>query len=80
MLKNNITLWEDSVLKSPDGVTPHNNLGIEYEKAGLHEEAIREFEIVTKFRPDYDSAYCNLGIACLNGGKAGRVIWQKGAT
>jgi Flp pilus assembly protein TadD len=51
-------LWEEAafrwkqVLKTdPNSVAAHNNLGVAYERKGLFEEALREYETAFKLAP-----------------------------
>ncbi|MBI5192689.1 MAG: tetratricopeptide repeat protein [Nitrospirae bacterium] len=60
--KNDITLWEDVVRKSPYNARGYNNLGSAYDKAGRTIEAVREFKIALRLAPDYWDAHYNLGI------------------
>ncbi len=41
--KTDITLWEDTVKKSPSKVRPHYTLGLAYEKKGLVDRAKKEY-------------------------------------
>ena len=67
--KNEITLWEDAVRKSPKKERPYNNLGNAYLAAGKNEESIVLFKKAIEIKPNYATAYYNLGIAYSNIGK-----------
>ena len=58
--QNEVSLWEDTVIQSPDKARAHNNLGYAYMLAGRNSEARREFEIALKIAPDYYKARNNL--------------------
>jgi tetratricopeptide (TPR) repeat protein len=47
----------------------HNNIGIAYDKAGMHEEAISEFNEALRFMPGYLEAHCNLGSIYASSGR-----------
>ncbi len=57
---NEITLWEDTVQKSPGKARVHNNLGHAYRLAGRTEEARREFEVALRLDPQQAQARANL--------------------
>ena len=61
--KNEMTLWSDTVKKSPDGAIPHNNFAIVLRNEGNTDEAIRHYQIAVKLRPDYFDAHYNLAVA-----------------
>lgn len=58
--QNEISLWEDTVAKSPNKARAHNNLGYAYMQAGRKSEAIREFGVALKLDPKYYKARNNL--------------------
>jgi tetratricopeptide (TPR) repeat protein len=72
--KNNLTLWSDTVKKSPDGFIPHNNLGNAYSKKGLTAEAIEEYKEAMRLNPNYAKANNNLGFAYYNQGRTDEAI------
>jgi hypothetical protein len=61
--KDDISLFTDAVIKSPDSVLPHNNLGGTLLIKGQADEAIEQFRIALQLRPDYAEAHNNLGSA-----------------
>jgi Flp pilus assembly protein TadD len=66
-LRNNvwrteISLWEDTVAKSPNKARPHNNLGLAYERRGQHERAMKAYEAAIRADPNYAEAHVNLGL------------------
>lgn len=52
--KDNISLWSDTVQKSPDSAGVHNDLGFAYASKGQLDMAIAEYQ--TALRPKPDSA------------------------
>lgn len=61
--RDDITLFEDTLKKSPDAVPPRLSLGYAYMKMGRIDEAIRELKTVLELRPDSITARANLGSA-----------------
>ena len=59
--RNEVTLWEDVVKKSPYKARPHTNLGLAYEKQGRIDDAAEEHQTAIKHGPDYAIAHNNLG-------------------
>ncbi len=55
-----ISLWEDTVMKSPDKARVHNNLGYAYMLAHRHDEARREFTSALQLDPRLYKARYNL--------------------
>ena len=58
-----ITLWQDTVQKSPNKARPHNILGIGYLNQRFFDDAVPEFYTAIKLNPNYMQAYFNLGLA-----------------
>jgi tetratricopeptide (TPR) repeat protein len=61
-----ISLWSDAVLKSPNKARPHNNLGHAYALQGDWDRAIEEFRTAVRLDPDYILAQQNLRNAYLH--------------
>ena len=61
--RNEVTIWQDCVSKSPNKARPHNNLGSVLKEKGRLEDAIEHFYEALALKPDYAEAHCNLGIA-----------------
>ncbi|OIQ98929.1 tetratricopeptide repeat protein [mine drainage metagenome] len=57
---NEISLWEDTVTKSPDKARVHNNLGHSYLLSNRNDEARREFTIALQLDPQLYQARYNL--------------------
>jgi hypothetical protein len=58
--QSEISLWEDTVAKSPGKARAHNNLGYAYMQAGRKNEAEREFRAALGIDPEYYKARNNL--------------------
>jgi len=59
--RDNLTLFADTVRKSPDAALPRNNLGIAYGKQNRVDEGVNEFNTALKLKPDDAEAHNNLG-------------------
>jgi tetratricopeptide (TPR) repeat protein len=59
--KNNITLFESIIEKTPDAAFAHNNLGNAYRGQRRYKDALVEYQITLKLRPDSVKAYYNIG-------------------
>jgi tetratricopeptide (TPR) repeat protein len=64
--ENNISLWDDTLEKSPQAVVAWNNRGSIKDKANKHAEAIEDFTEAIKLKPDYTHAFYNRGTAKKN--------------
>jgi hypothetical protein len=49
--RDEVTLWEDTVRKSPNLYTPHLNLGVAYERHGRLSEAAQEYGRAVRIWP-----------------------------
>lgn len=74
--KNKITLWGDTIKKSPRKGRPHNNLGNAFKEKGLIDQAIREYKVGMRVEPTYELTYNNLGATYLEMGKIDEAIEQ----
>ncbi|MEK6591227.1 MAG: tetratricopeptide repeat protein [Nitrospinota bacterium] len=62
--KDRVSLWEDTVKKSPLKARPHAVLGLAYNhEKGLIDDAIRQYRIALGIKPFFFDALNNLGIA-----------------
>lgn len=66
LYQDRITLWSDTVRKSPNKARPHNNLGYAHSIQGDWERAIEEFRTAVRLDPDYLLAQQNLRFAYLH--------------
>jgi len=60
--KNDLTLWEDVVRKSPHKARAHYNRGFAYFNRGNFIKAMSDFNEALAIRPDYEEALVNRGI------------------
>jgi len=44
--------WKKALAANPKSVGAHNNLAVAYEKKGLFEEALKEYELALKLDPE----------------------------
>ena len=72
--KNNLTLWSDTVKKSPDSASAHNNLGSTLFDRNKVDEAIKSYRIALKIDPVYAKANYNLGNALARMGRLEKAI------
>lgn len=61
--QSGVTLWGDVVQKSPGKARGHLNLGVELRAIGKVREAIEQYKLAIRLKPDYAEAYNNLGVA-----------------
>lgn len=64
--QDEISLWSDTVRKSPIKARPYNNLGHAYAMRGQWDRALQEFRTATQLDPDYALARKNLRDAYLH--------------
>ncbi len=63
--KNELTLWNDVVSKSPGKARPYNNRGKAYLELGMYDNALRDFERALILDPFLGDAYSNRGTVYL---------------
>ena len=64
--ESSLTLWDDTLKKSPKAVVAWNNRGSIKDKDNKHAEAIRDFTNAIELKPDYTHAFYNRGTAKKN--------------
>jgi Flp pilus assembly protein TadD len=74
--QNPETLWQDTVSRNPSAYMAHNNLGNVLLQAGRVQEAIGEYKLALRLKPDDAEAYINLGNVLLQSGKLREAIGQ----
>ena len=67
-----LTLWNDTVNKSPSKARPYNNRGNAYGKKGDHGRAMSDFDKAIQLKPDYADAYYNRAVAYFYKGDYGK--------
>jgi cytochrome c-type biogenesis protein CcmH/NrfG len=71
-----ISLWEDCVIKSPHKARQHYNLGVALAQKARLDDAIEQYQTALKIKPDYIEAYYNLGNALARKGDARAAIYN----
>jgi hypothetical protein len=66
---DDITLWADSLKKSPDKVRPYVNLGLAHKERGQLGKAVDYLSRAVQLEPDYSKARYNLSNALLTKGE-----------
>jgi tetratricopeptide (TPR) repeat protein len=61
--KKDLSLWEDSVSKSPNKARPNHNLGKAYEANDMIDKAIEHYQIALRSEPNTAKIHNNLGNA-----------------
>jgi tetratricopeptide (TPR) repeat protein len=74
--KDELTLWSDTVRKSPNSFLVHNNLGNAYYRQGRIDEALEEYRETLRLEPDYADAHNNLGIVYDKQGRTDEAIME----
>jgi protein O-mannosyl-transferase len=64
--KDDLTLWTDNTLKSPNSARSLLNRGVEYGKRQQWDKALQDYNTAIKLNPDFGPAYVNRGIAYNN--------------
>ncbi|MFQ5455196.1 MAG: tetratricopeptide repeat protein [Nitrospirota bacterium] len=59
---DDITLWRDTVEKTPNSVVAHNHLGLSYYKEGMFDLAMKEYDDSLKINPNYPWTHASLGL------------------
>lgn len=60
--RDEVSLHEDTVSKSPEKERAHYNLAWAYQRNGQLDKAVSEYEKVLRLKPDKDKAYYNLAL------------------
>jgi tetratricopeptide (TPR) repeat protein len=64
-----LTLWNDTVQKSPHKARPYNNRGLAFYAKGNNTQAIADYNMAIELSPKYADAYDNRGIVSYAQGK-----------
>ena len=60
--KDEFTLWDDVIRKSPHKARPYNNRGFAYDEQGNFTQAISDYNKAIELDPEYAEAYTNRGV------------------
>jgi tetratricopeptide (TPR) repeat protein len=74
--RGEFSLWTDCVDKSPSKARPHTCLGLEYQKRGLTDKAILQYEKSISLEPRDADAHNNLGLCYFDKGWLDKAIEQ----
>jgi tetratricopeptide (TPR) repeat protein len=74
--KDELTLWQDVVNKSPNKDIAHYNLANVFQTRGLNDNAVRHYQKAIEFNPQYSEAYNNLGNIFLSQGLIDQAMEQ----
>jgi tetratricopeptide (TPR) repeat protein len=72
--KDDLSIWTDTVKKSPGKARPHINLGKALAKRDMLDAAIDHYATASSIKPDYAKIYYNLGNALAKKAKAKEAI------
>ena len=72
--KDAVSLWEDSVRKSPQSSLSHQNLGSSYYRLGWIERAEREFREAVSLKPGFFLPHYNLGVLLQESGRLDEAV------
>jgi Flp pilus assembly protein TadD len=73
---DDMSLWQDCVVKSPHKPRQHYNLGVVLARNGNLGDAIKEYRAAIDIKPDYVEAYYNLGNALARKGDVEGAIYN----
>lgn len=71
-----LSLWKDTVEKSPQNVRAHNNLGTAYRDKRLFNKAVEHYEIALDLNRDFYEAHYNMGNTYRDMGRIDNAIEQ----
>ncbi len=74
--KDEVTLWKDTVQKSPEKKRPRDSLGLAYNVQGLYEKAIPQFRTSLRIDPSDPDTHYNLGVALQSAGNMSEAIQE----
>ncbi|HEY5599815.1 MAG TPA: tetratricopeptide repeat protein, partial [Candidatus Manganitrophaceae bacterium] len=72
--RDEVTLWEDTVKKTPRKARPYKALGTAYAEQGRFDEAIEAFYQALKINGNYAKVYTNLGVVYYKKGETARAV------
>jgi len=72
--RQEITVWQDTVIKRPQNSRAHLNLGVALDHLGRINDAMAEYREAIRLNPRSDAAYANLGFGLYRMGKSAEAI------
>ncbi len=72
--KDEVSLWKDTVKKSPNKARPHNNFGLALKIDGIPEKAKIHYFRALELYPDYADAHYNLGLIYYDEGEKDKAL------
>ncbi len=72
--QSELSIWEDTVVKSPNNARVHNNLGKALATRGQIDEAMAHYRTALEINPDYPDAHSNLGAALARRGQTAEAM------
>jgi len=72
--KGEVTLWEDTISKSPRKARPYEALGTAYAEQGRLDEAIQTFHTALRFNKNDPKVHTNLGVAYYKKGRTAEAL------
>jgi protein O-mannosyl-transferase len=72
--KDELTLWNDVVRKSPHKARPYNSRGLAYQNQGDFSQAISDYNQALQINPNYAKAYNNRGNIYYNQGNLSQAL------
>ncbi|HEY5656986.1 MAG TPA: tetratricopeptide repeat protein [Myxococcota bacterium] len=74
--RDDLSLWTDTVAKSPGSIMPRSELGVAYATRGETAKAIEQYQIVLRMSPAHADAHSNLGLVYDELGRLDEAIQQ----
>ena len=62
MEKSRMETLEEFTQQNPEDAFSHYGLAMEYKTAGRHDDALKIYEKLLSFKPDYTAAYYHAGV------------------
>ncbi len=72
--KSDVSIWEDTALKSPNKALVHNNLATTYLGQKRYEDAERALQTTLKLNPNHSKARINLGVMYARQGQLEKAV------
>ncbi|TAN63444.1 tetratricopeptide repeat protein [bacterium] len=69
-----LALWKDTSMKSPNKARPYSNIGFALAKAGRLDEALKYFDKLIRLKPEFWLGYFNAGEALMQSNRAPQAV------